>query len=205
MKNFICPSCGAEYTISEEKHVRCKICKEEIIDLYVKHKKDRSLLPYFLGFLLVSVIFYSAIKKDPVTQLLITVSTDTRKDSGTENNVYLTINDDNNPYLLDKPDKVDRLRGTATSYQFKVDYALENIDKIKLSIKGVNAWRLKEFNIQFISEDQYSAKYVDNKRKWFSEEAHDINTFGAKPSYSYTIDMKSFEYKNVPTLQIVAD
>ena len=199
MKNFVCASCGAEYYATEEGHTQCTVCNA---DINIPEVKKRSYLSFVIIFLFL-LLLYSILKDKPEMEVLVTLTTDTKKDSGTSNNVYLTINhNEDNKYLLDTPNKSDRNRGTTTTYQFKINQDMQKISDIKLSIEGNNAWRMREFTIQFISDNQYSTKYIDSKKRWFSEEERDINLVKAQPFYSYNIDLKSYSYKEVPTLPL---
>jgi len=166
--------------------------------------KKKSYLPYGILILMICLISYEILKTKPITEVFITLSTDTETDSGTKGNVFLTINDDEqNKYLLDIPNKADRNKGVSTKYHFNINENIENIYTIELSIKGTDAWKMREFTIHFISNNQYSAKYIDSKKKWFSEEQYDQDKFNAKASYRYLTDIKVYDYKDVPTLPLL--
>jgi len=157
-----------------------------------------------IAIVLISIlVLYSLVKSTERTKILLSVTTSTMKDSDTKGRVFLTINmDEKNRYVLDIPQHQDRSLGAKDSYEFTIEYPMEKITDITLSIESPDAWRMKEFVVQFISDAKYSTKYLANNPKWLSNEDHDIKKVNAKPEYTYNIDMKYFDYKKVPTIYL---
>ena len=157
-----------------------------------------------IAIVLISIfILYSLVKTTETTKVLLSVTTSTMNDADTKGRVFLTINkDEKNRYVLDIPQYRDRSLGAKDSYEFTIEYPMDKITDITLSIESTDAWRMKEFVVQFISDGKYSTKYLANNPKWLSSEDHDIEKLNAKPEYTYNIDMKYFDYKNVPTVYL---
>jgi len=154
--------------------------------------------------ILVSIlILYSWVKPTETTKILLSVTTSTVEDADTKGRVFFTINmDKKNRYVLDIPQHRDRSLGAKDSYEFTIEYPMDKITDVTLSIESPDAWKMKEFVVQFISDGKYSTKYLANNPKWLSKEDHDIKKMNAKPEYTYKIDMKYFDYKNVPTIYL---
>ena len=157
-----------------------------------------------IAVVLVSILLlYPFVKSIETTKILLNVTTSTSEDSDTKGRVFLTINsDEKNRYVLDIPQYKDRSLGATDSYEFTIEYPMDEITDVTLSIESPDAWKMKEFVVQFISEGKYSAKYLANNARWLSNEDRDIKKMGAKQQYIYNIDMKSFDYKKVPTLYL---
>ena len=157
-----------------------------------------------VAIVLVLIFFlYSLVKTTETTKVLLSVTTSTFKDADTEGRVFFTINmDKKKRYVLDIPQHKDRFLGAKDSYEFTIEYPMDKITDVTLSIESSDAWKMKEFVVQFISDGKYSIKYLANNPKWLSNEDHDIKKMNAKPEYTYKIDMKYFDYKNVPTIYL---
>ena len=157
-----------------------------------------------IAIVLISIfILYSLVKTTETTKVLLSVTTSTMKDADTKGRVFLTINmDEEKRYVLDIPQYKDRSLGAKDSYEFTIEYPMDKIRNITLSIDSKDAWRMQEFAVQFIGDEKYSTKYLANNPKWLSSEDQDIEKLNAKPEYTYPIEMKYFDYKDVPTVYL---
>lgn len=151
---------------------------------------------------LVLVIVFFLTQGDHRTSVKISTVTHNTKNAGSSGNAYVSFNYDDKLYALDKPSYRDRKRGAKDSYEFIIDYPINHISDITLSLNSHNAWKLKEFTVQFISDDRYSAQYVSNRSMWLSTEEIDQQKSGAVPSYTYSFDMELFDYEKVPTIYL---
>ncbi|HHH51152.1 MAG TPA: hypothetical protein ENK76_02125 [Campylobacterales bacterium] len=156
---------------------------------------------YIIGLMvIILVVFY--VNEDKSTTVKMSVMTNAKEDSGTNGKAYVSFNQDEKMYALDLPSHQDRKDGATDTYEFRIDNSIDQIKDITLILKSDDAWRIKEFNIQFIDGDKYSAKYISNKSIWLSTEKRDHRVLGAAPSHTFVLDMQVFNYKKVPTIYL---
>ncbi len=137
------------------------------------------------------------------TKMLVRLITADSKDAATKGRIFISINSKKEQsYLLDKPKYQDHALGATDNYSINIENSIKNIQNIKLSIEGKDAWKMEQLSIQFIQDDAYSTHYVLNANKWFSQEEYDINKLGAIPSYTFNLNGKMYHKEDAPTLYL---
>jgi hypothetical protein len=138
-----------------------------------------------------------------LTRLSVSLVSANVQDVATKGRVSLIINGNSNmKFPLDLPQYNDHALGSKDDYQFSINYPIEAIKSVKLSIEGSDAWKMEQFSLQLKEGEKYSPLYLVNANQWLSEELHDINKLGAKPSLTFTLNTNSYTIKNRPTIYL---
>ncbi len=137
------------------------------------------------------------------TKMIVSLITANTKDADTKGRIFISLNaDKKQSYLLDKPKYKDHTLGSTDYYTINIEKDIEDIKKIKLSIEGKDAWKMEQLSIQFIQDDTYSAHYILNANRWFSQEERDFKTANAIPSHTMNLNGKTYHKKDVPTIYL---
>lgn len=145
----------------------------------------------------------SSSESQTLTELSVSLITANVQDAATKGRISIMINANTNmKFPLDLPQYNDHALGSKDEYHFSINYPIEAIKSVKLSIEGSDAWKMEQFSLKLKEGDKYSSHYLVNANQWLSQETHDINKLGAKPSLTFKLNTKSYTLRNRPTVYL---